>query len=55
MIFVARGFSQVEGIYYEETFDLVAQYTYIQMIISNATSMGWRVHQMDVKKTFLNG
>jgi hypothetical protein len=25
------------------------------MIISPATSMGWRVHQMDVKTTFLNG
>jgi hypothetical protein len=25
------------------------------MIISLATSMGWRVNQMDVKTTFLNG
>jgi hypothetical protein len=24
------------------------------MIISLATSMGWRLHHMDVKKTFLN-
>jgi hypothetical protein len=55
MRFVARGFSQVEGIDYEETFSLVARYTSIQMIISPATSMGWRVHQMDVKTTFLNG
>jgi hypothetical protein len=38
--FVARGFSQVEGIDYEETFSLVARYTSIQMIISLATSMG---------------
>jgi hypothetical protein len=28
-IFFARGFSQVEGIYYEETFSPVAQYTSI--------------------------
>ena len=53
--FVARGFSQVEGIYYEETFSPVAQYTYIQMIIALAASMGWKLHQMDVKTTFLNG
>jgi hypothetical protein len=53
--FVARGFSQVEGIDYEETFSPVARYTYIWMIISPATSMGWRLHQMDVKTTFLNG
>jgi hypothetical protein len=25
------------------------------MIISLATSMGWRLHHMDVKTTFLNG
>jgi hypothetical protein len=42
--FVARGFSQVEGIDYEETFSLVARYTSIQMIIFLATSMGWKLH-----------
>jgi hypothetical protein len=45
----------VEGIDYEEKFSHVARYTSIQTIISFATSMGWRLHQMDVKKTFLNG
>jgi hypothetical protein len=54
-IFVARGFSQVEGIDYEETFAHVPRYTSIQMIISLATSMDWRLHQMDVNTTFLNG
>jgi hypothetical protein len=53
--FVARGFSQVEGIDYEETFAPVARYISIRTIISLATSMGWRLHQMDVKTTFLNG
>jgi hypothetical protein len=55
MRFVAREFSQVEGIDYEETFAPVARYTSIRMIVSPAASMGWRVHQMDVKTTFLNG
>ena len=55
MRFVARGFSQVEGIDYEETFAPVARYTSIRTIISLAASMGWRLHQMDVKTTFLNG
>ena len=53
--FVARRFSQVEGIDYEETFFSVARYTSIRMIISLVASMGWRLHQMDVKTTFLNG
>jgi hypothetical protein len=40
---VARGFSQVEGIDYEETFAFVARYTSIQMIIDLASTMGWRL------------
>jgi hypothetical protein len=52
---VGRGFSEGEGIDYEETFATVARYTSIRMIIALASSMGWRLHQMDVKKTFLNG
>jgi len=24
-------------------------------VISIATEMGWKIHQMDVKKTFMNG
>jgi hypothetical protein len=55
MRFIARGFSRVEGIDYDNTFTHVARYTSIRMIISPATSMGWRVHHMYVKTTFLNG
>jgi hypothetical protein len=53
--FVARGFSQIEGVDYEETFAPVARYNSIRAVISIATKMGWRIHQMDVKTTFLNG
>ena len=53
--FVDRGISQVEGIHYEETFAPIARYTSICTIISLAASMGWRLQQMDVKTTFLNG
>ena len=52
---MARGFSQVEGIDYEKTFVLVSRYTSICTIISLVASMCWRLHQMDVKTTFLNG
>ena len=38
--FLARGFSQVEGIDYEETFAHVPRYTSIRTIIALATSMG---------------
>jgi hypothetical protein len=53
--FMARGFSQKEGEDYDETFAPVARYTSIRTIISLAASMGWNLHQMDVKTTFLNG
>eukprot|EP01018_Ginkgo_biloba_P029065 Gb_03166 [translate_table: standard] len=53
--FVARGFSQIEGVDYEETFTPVARYTSIRAVISIAAEMGWRIYQMDVKAAFLNG
>jgi hypothetical protein len=53
--FVAQGFSQKEGIDYEETFSPVVRYTSIRTILLLATVMKWKVHQMDVKTTFLNG
>jgi hypothetical protein len=53
--FFAQGFSQKEGIDYEETFAPVARYTLIRTIIALAAKMKWKFHQMDVKTTFLNG
>jgi hypothetical protein len=52
--FVVRG-SQKEGVDYKETFALVAWYISIRSMMSLVSIMGWRIHQMDVKKTFLNG
>ena len=54
-IFVARGFTQKEGIDYEETFSPVARYTSIRPILALDTVMKWKIHKMDVKTTFLNG
>ena len=53
--FVARGFSQKEGIDYEETFAPMARYTSIKSILAIPTVMKWKIHHMDVKITFLNG
>ena len=53
--FVARGFSQKEGIDYEETFAPIARYTSIRSVLSLAVVMKWKIHQMDVKTNFLNG
>jgi hypothetical protein len=53
--FVACGFSQKEGIEYEETIAPIARYTSIRTIIALVAKMKWKLHQMDVKTTFLNG
>ena len=42
--FVACGFSQKEGIDYEETFALVARYTSIRSVLALAAVMKWKVH-----------
>ena len=43
-IFVAQGFSQKQGIDYEETFAPVARYTSIRTILSLAAVMKWKIH-----------
>eukprot|EP00253_Pinus_taeda_P036399 PITA_36399 len=54
-MFVAHEFPQVEGIDYNETFAPVARYTSIKSILALSSQVGWKIHQMDVRKTFLNG
>ena len=53
--FVAHGFSQKERIDYEETFATVAIHTSIRSVLALAAVMKWKIHQMDVKISFLNG
>ena len=43
-IFVARGFSQKEGIDYEETFAHAARYTSVRSVLSLAVVMKWKIH-----------
>eukprot|EP00253_Pinus_taeda_P009424 PITA_09424 len=53
--FEAKGYSQAKGVDYEETFAHVARYSSIISILCLAAQMGWKIHQMDVRTTFLNG
>ena len=38
--FVARGFSQVEGIDYDETFSPIARYSSIKLMLALSAQMG---------------
>eukprot|EP00253_Pinus_taeda_P004283 PITA_04283 len=52
---VAKGFSQVEGIDYTETFSPVAKMNSVHLVLSLVASFKGEVHQMDVKSAFLHG
>ncbi|GJZ06749.1 retrovirus-related pol polyprotein from transposon TNT 1-94 [Tanacetum coccineum] len=51
---VACGYSQEEGIDFEESFTPVARLDAIRIFLAFATHMNMIVYQMDVKTTFLN-
>nr|GFD26408.1 retrovirus-related Pol polyprotein from transposon TNT 1-94 [Tanacetum cinerariifolium] len=52
---VAVGYSQQEGIDYDEMFAPVAQIESIRLFLVYATHKDFTVYQMDVKTSFLNG
>jgi hypothetical protein len=49
------GFSQKEGIDYEETFAPVSRLEAIRILLAFSVAKGFKLHQMDVKSAFLNG
>ncbi len=50
---VARGFTQVVGVDYEETFAPTAKFATIRLILSLACSLQWPVEQADIDTAFL--
>jgi hypothetical protein len=52
---VAKGYTQVEGLDFGETYASVARLEAIHILLAFATHHNFKVHQMDVKSAFLNG
>jgi hypothetical protein len=52
---VAKGYSQVEGLDFDETYAHVARLESIRILLAYATYHGLKLYQMDVKSAFLNG
>jgi hypothetical protein len=51
---VSKGYSQVEGLDFDETYALVARLESIRILLSYATYHDFKLYQMDVKSAFLN-
>jgi hypothetical protein len=52
---VAKDYPQVEGLDFDETFASVVRLESIHMLLAYATQHGFKIYQIDVKSTFLNG
>ena len=52
---LSKGFSQFQGIDYNETFAPVAKMDSRRLVLAIAASKQWEVHHKDVKSAFLHG
>jgi hypothetical protein len=52
---VAKGYAQVAGLDFEETFAPVARLESIRILLAYIAHHSFKLFQMDVKRTFLNG
>jgi hypothetical protein len=52
---VAKGYAQVAGLDFEETFAPMARLESIQILLAFAAHHSFKLFQMDVNNTFLNG
>jgi hypothetical protein len=54
-ILVCKGYAQIEGLDFDETFAPIARLEAIIIVLAYACHKMFKVYQMDVKSTFLNG
>lgn len=52
---VAKGYNHHGGIDFSEMFSPVVKQAIVRSVLSIAAVIGWSIHQMDVKNTFING
>nr|GEZ06657.1 retrovirus-related Pol polyprotein from transposon TNT 1-94 [Tanacetum cinerariifolium] len=52
---IAKGYSQQEGIDFEESFSPVARLEVVRMFVAYTAHKNFTIYQMDVKTAFLNG
>ena len=52
---VAKGYSQKEGVDYDDSFAPTARYSTIRNVLALSSHYAWSIYQLDVKSAFLNG
>ena len=52
---VAKGYTRIEGLDYDETFEPGIRYDCLRLIIALATNLGLDTDQLDINSEFLNG
>ena len=52
---VCKGYAQIEGIDFDETFAPIARLESIRMFLALAVYKSFKIYQMEVKSAFLNG
>jgi hypothetical protein len=52
---VAKGFSQIPGIDFDETFSPVARFETVRLLLATAALEDWEIEALDVKTAFLYG
>ena len=52
---IAQGYSQIEGVDYDETLAPVARMNSIRILLALACHLKFKLYQMDIKTIFLNG
>ena len=52
--YVAKGYSQISGVDYDETFSPTISMTPVRMLLQKAVNENFKLHQLDFKGAYLN-